>query len=105
MKKRSISERRKLIRMFRGSGMSALEFSRKHGIHFTTLYSWMRGEKPVKGSGSLRRVKIEGSALIGVGEPVVAEVVLANGARVRLMRGSSEEELSMILKALGPCGN
>lgn len=98
MKKRSNLERQKLIAAFRRSGMGASEFCRKHGIHFTTLYSWMRSRSAKKVSRGFRRVKI--SPLMGLGEAVIAEIVLADGRRVRLMRGCGREEVGMILEAV-----
>lgn len=105
MKTRNTAERRKVVRAFRSSGMSAPEFSRKHGIHFTTLYHWMRSIGKRTALGGFRRVKISESPLMGLGSTVVAEIGFTDGAQVRVMRGCREEELSMILKALIPCGS
>lgn len=105
MKTRNAAERRKVVSAYRTSGMSALEFSRKQGIHFTTLYQWMRSMGKGKALGGFRRVKISESPQMGMGSTVVAEIGLTGGAQVRVMRGCSEEELSMILKGLIPCGS
>ena len=40
------------------------------------------------------------SPLMGLGEAVIAEIVLADGRRVRLMRGCGREEVGMILEAV-----
>ena len=96
MKRRTREERQKLIGIFRSSGMSPSVFCRKHGMHFTTLYGWMRelGVK-VKGRHGFKRLEI--SPFIGLGEPVVAEITLPNGTGVRVMRGCAEDELAIIL--------
>ena len=103
MKKRSTQDRRRIIAEYRSSGMSATKFCRKQGIHFTTLYSWMRSLGKRRAASGFRRLKI--SPLSGLGEAVVAEIMLGNGARVRLMRGIVEAEVGMILEAASRCGN
>ena len=98
MKKRSGQERRKLIAAFRRSGLGAPEFCRKQGIHFTTLYSWLRAQRAKPMSPAFRRVKI--SPLLGLGETVIAEIALTDGRRVRLLRGCGRDEVAMILEAV-----
>lgn len=103
MKKREGLNQRKVIAAFRRSGMSAPVFCRKEGIHFTTLYKWMRQAREKKPSIRFRRLKL--SPLAGFGESVVAELGLANGTRIRVMRGCPEEELATIVEIASRCGN
>lgn len=81
------------------SGKSRPKFCRERGICYTSLCGWLRNKPGKKAVRGFHRVKI--SPLMGFGEPVMGEIVLGGGVRVRVMRGCTVSEVATMMEGLG----
>jgi hypothetical protein len=79
-----------LLDAFARSGLSAADFSRRHGLHYTTLYGWQRARS--KMVPAFVEVDVSSSAV-----PVELVIELGPAARLRL---SSEAQLSLAARLL-----
>ena len=77
----SPAQRQELLDAFAGSGMSAMSFSRQHGVHYQTRVAWLR-----------KRREESTSAVPG---PAFAEI---------LLDGPSTASPSAALRIVLPCG-
>jgi len=93
---------------WRGSGLSGLEFARRHGLSHGSLYRWGRllgddGEVEVPNSKEMvtfAEVRIRE----GAPQPEASiEVVARNGWVVRLRGRVDVEQLRAVLEAVDPC--
>jgi transposase-like protein len=92
------TDARAVVEAWRTSGLSLAEFSRKHGIHVRRLARWARklgaeAREPTRFHPvRLRSEPQEADGLI--------EVVLDDGARIRLGSGFAAADLSRVLDVL-----
>jgi transposase-like protein len=98
----SLAERQRYLALYRRSGLSHAQFCRRHELAPTTLGNWKSRLGRKASSVRFQRVRI--SPLAWAGENAVAELVLAGGVRVRVMRDCPSEQLAGILEAVGTCG-
>lgn len=92
-------ERRKFLALYRKSGLKRPDFCRRHKIAYTTFCGWERREG--REGTRFRRVRV---SPVGWLDSAVAEVVISNGVKVRVLRGCAEAELGWILEAARRCG-
>lgn len=90
MKQNSVSPRRRTVRTdaaqraqllaaFDRSGLSAADFARRQGIHYTTFCAWRRRRDQAKGSPSFVQVELDSPA------PPSELVIEMGAARLRLV--------------------
>lgn len=97
-----MEERRRYLALYHRSGLKRPDFCRRYKIAYTTLCGWERRLGKTKTRVSFQRVKMS-PLTFGV-EPVIAELVLEGGIRVRVMRDCSAAQLAGIVEAVGRCG-
>ena len=104
----SMEEKRSVLEAWRGSGLSAREFSRLKGVQKTSLWRWAReprlAESPTgqpKASIKFAPVHIASEAPkpFSSRERVVAEVVVRD-VRVRVLEGAEASQIVSLVKAL-----
>jgi transposase-like protein len=79
-----------LLDAFARSGLSAADFARRHGLHYTTLYNWRRARS--KRVPAFVEVDVSAAAA-----PV--ELVIELGAKARL-RLNSEAQMPLAARLL-----
>lgn len=94
--------RQQLLASWRVSGKGRREFCAEEGIGYSTMCAWLR--KEAGGEAPPPKGTVEVSPLAWMGESVVAEVVWADGRRVRVMRGCPEGVWGRLVEAVGRCG-
>lgn len=92
VKHASISERAAWARRYYQSGVSQLEFVRRHGLVLSTLRRWLRQNPASAPAPVFTEVKLPGMA-----SRWAAEVVRADGAVVRLAHDVPVDLLQEIL--------
>jgi transposase-like protein len=92
--------RAQLLAAFDRSGLSAADFARQHGIHYTTFCAWRRRRDRAKGSPAFVQVELDSPA-------GPAELVIEMGvARLRLVSQAQlplAARLLQILQEGQPC--
>ena len=104
---RSRAEWLQEVRQWRGSGQTAREYARAHGVHASTLTYWA---SRLRDEVELKRPHKGAFVAVGIGrghkrpqssqerlEPSAFEVVLSNGRRVRITGHFQAEALSRLL--------
>lgn len=86
-------ERRRHCEEQERSGQKAARYCRERGLSCEIFYRWRKRY----GQDAFRRVEVIG----GSGGTLEAEVVLGNGATIRLMRGCSAALADQLLRRLG----
>mgnify|MGYP005651368167 CR=1 FL=1 len=101
-----MSERkwRELIERQRLSGESVRAFCRKHELRETSFYYWRRELKLRDREAASKRETSPAFAPVvlieELGGPAPIEIVLKDGATVRVRRGATSEQLGLVLDAL-----
>lgn len=84
-RRQAAAERRQqLLEEFEGSGLSAAEFARQHGLNYTTFCGWRKHWERTKGLRSFVQVEVTPCA----GAP---ELVIEAGSQVRMRISRSEQ--------------
>ena len=102
-------ERKRLLRLFEHSGLSAKRFCEDRGIPVSTLSYWVRKSRGKVGSGAV--VEIPAGAMNGValgertGEPGlgIVEIRLPNQLELRISAGSDTRWVTELLRGLLIC--
>lgn len=104
---------RRLLAVWKRSGLSLRKFGELKGLTYTTLVYWRRKLHPQtsekKGpaaQGSSSRwlpVRVVPSPIPGADGQATYEVRLANGVRVGVNTGFDAEELTRLVQALSSC--
>jgi len=102
-------ERKRLLRLFERSGLSAKRFCRDRGIPVSTLSYWARKSRGKVGSGAV--VEIPADAMNGVsldertGEArlEMVEIRLPNRMELRISAGSDTRWVTELLRGLLTC--
>ncbi|MBZ4402457.1 IS66 family insertion sequence element accessory protein TnpB [Myxococcus faecalis] len=87
---------------FEASGLTQKEFSAQRGLRLSTLQSWVyrrRRQRPRKAQ-EVRLLPVEVSAVAQV-SPVLLEVALASGARLRFPAGADVDYVARLVTVLG----
>ena len=101
-RRRTREEIRQVVREFRRSGLSDLEFAKKAGIQPQHLRRWNLREKTTEGNAGLVRVKLRSSAAeaaSSIGDDRV-EVVLRNGRVLRVPQNLEQTRLLELIEML-----
>lgn len=96
-------QRQQLLKQYRQSGMSRPVFCRKQGIGYSTLCAWLKKER-ASSAGRQGVEAVEVSPLAWMNEPVAAEIGLAGGMRLRLMKGCEDGLVVRLLEWVERCG-
>jgi transposase-like protein len=102
-------ERRRLLRLFRRSGLSAKRFCQGRGIPVSTLSYWVRKSRDEAGSGAMVEVPADamsGDSLderIGVPQPGMVEIRLSNQMELRISVGADTAWITELLRGLLTC--
>ena len=86
------ARRAELLSTFERSGMSATDFARRHGIHYTTFCGWRRRQARSTGSPGFVEVQLTESA-------PATELVIECGNNLRL-RLTSEVQIELAARLL-----
>jgi transposase-like protein len=73
------AQRAQVLAAFDRSGLSAVDFARQHGIHYTTLCAWRQRRDQVKASPAFVQVELDSA------EPPSELVIEMGAARLRLV--------------------
>ncbi|QDE82492.1 IS66 family insertion sequence element accessory protein TnpA [Myxococcus xanthus] len=87
---------------FEASGLTQKEFSAQRGLRLSTLQSWVyrrRRQRPRKAQ-EVRLLPVEVST-VAPPSPVLLEVVLASGAKLRFPSGADVDYVARLVTALG----
>jgi len=85
------AQRAQILAAFDRSGLSAADFARQHGVHYTTLSAWRQRRDRAKASAAFVQVELDPPAPL-------SELVLEVGAvRLRLV---SEAQLPLAARLL-----
>ncbi|MCP3103959.1 IS66 family insertion sequence element accessory protein TnpB [Myxococcus sp. K15C18031901] len=87
---------------FEASGLTQKAFSAQRGVRLSTLQSWVyrRRRQHARKAPAVRLLPVEVPAVAQVG-PMLLEVVLASGARLRFPAGADVEYVARLVTALG----
>ena len=92
--------RAQLLAAFDRIGLSAADFARQHGIHYTTFCAWRRRRDRAKGSPAFVQVELDSPA------PPSELVIELGAARLRLVSAAQlplAARLLQILQEGQPC--
>ena len=92
---RSADKRRELLRAYRTSGQSQVEFCRQRGLNTTTLNGWLRHAR-------LKAPRLAEVA-VPVPPPVGIEIELGNGVRVHLPANGPIEQAAELIRRIAAC--
>ena len=96
--RRTREERERLVREQAQSGESRAEFCRKRGIRLGTFYTWQKSGR--RSAVTPRFAEVELPRLDGVS---AVEVLLANGVRVGIRHGGTQQELISLVRGVAGC--
>lgn len=111
---RSVEEKQALLASWEASGLSARAFGEREGVRTSCLWRWKRAAKPgmleprergrrPSSTITFAPVHISKSTTkrgAGGAERVVAEVLLADGVRVRVIEGADTRQVTALVRAL-----
>ena len=102
-RRRSRAEAEQLVVEYEASGISGVEFCRKHGLALSTLarYQRRREQGQDEGAGPVRWLAVEVSGAHPAGASGLA-VVLTGGRRVEVGRGFDAQTLQQLVSLLEP---
>lgn len=99
----SRAERARWVERYRASGLGLQRFAAEHGLKPGQLHYWVYALGPESPSETgvpvFQELRLSGSRAGSTGW--AAEVVLSNGATVRLREGTAPEWAGALLQALG----
>ena len=102
---RSAEDRRKLIELYRSSGLGKVEFCRRHNVKLTTLYQWIssgvRGRR-VLGGGRRKKVKFA-EVQVAMSGAAPIEIELPSRVCIRLREASAVGDLVKFVREVGAC--
>ncbi len=98
------ARRRGLVAEYLRSGLTRMEFARRAGVKYTTLYNWVQHAEPQTPAVAVQAGHTRGKPLVNFTE-VALPVGTAGGWEVRLadgtvIRGAGREDLAALVGAL-----
>lgn len=98
---RTLEERAQLLARYKASGLSAMAFSKEHGIPISTLYMWLLKERRAKPAIRMARV-IRQAVVPSRGRGVSgAGLMIESGAlRVHVPTGVDPATLETVLRVI-----
>jgi transposase-like protein len=102
-------ERRRLLRLFRRSGLSAKRFCQDRGIPVSTLSYWVRKSRDKADSGAMVEVPADAMSgnssdeRIGMPGPSMVEIRLPNQIELRISVGADTAWITELLRGVLTC--
>ncbi|MCX6864619.1 MAG: transposase [Verrucomicrobia bacterium] len=102
----SQTQREELLDAFAGSGMSAMSFSRQHGVHYQTFIAWLRKHRENSSSDvtgpAFAEILLDGPACAN--PSAALRIVLPCGAAIELTsRAALPLALELLANLRRPC--
>jgi transposase-like protein len=88
------AQRAELLAAFDRSGLSAADFARRHGVHYTTFCAWRRRRDQAKASAAFVQVELDSPA------PPSELVIELGAARLRLVSAAQLPLAARLLQIL-----
>ena len=108
MSRTSQTEWAKRVERWRDSGLTAKEFAAETGVNASTLAYWSwrlrasRSKRPTSRPSPSRSRFVELTpSSVSTTSPVMLELVLGEGVRIRIPSGFDEETLARVVRAVG----